>query len=504
MSKYINTPDIITIKEIEEKDYSLSAPQFKTLLIENKNNLFVRDFLERNLQRSDLGNEVGSLNYIGKSSKYFLRTKALQNYSFLPEINSETTKPIYPKVFYQMNLRKGDLIISKDSNIGEIIILNKDYPNHMLQSALYRLPVKEATKYYLLAFIKHRIFREQLDFIVPSGATIRHAKTLFLDCKISIPNSNKKQTMLYVSLLTQAIINKEKEIQNKHELILDTIKTELDNNQKANVFNFLFPKYDDLQYNDRLDSTFYSEKHQQISFKTTNYSFGYKSLDNQGLLLKPGPSLEIRLLGTRLNSNKPLPGFYRLITPKQILNSGILKDYEFIGTPRDIPRIQFGDILFGESGTGRTMVYLEDNTNTINNAHAHILRPIEGKCSLEKAITIRCIMQYYKEVGLIDCLTVGGAGGHLSPSYFDRVYIPNFQQKKQKEIAKLYYNPKAKNRITNATLKDFLELDNKFNKQAGIYELDRTAKQLKKRLDEVIDKIANDERIEILFNEANV
>jgi len=48
--------------------------------------------LERDLQRSDLGNEVGALNYIGKSSKYFLRTKALQKYSFLPEINSETTK----------------------------------------------------------------------------------------------------------------------------------------------------------------------------------------------------------------------------------------------------------------------------------------------------------------------------------------------------------------------------------------------------------------------------
>ena len=156
MSKYINTPDTITINEIEGNKFSLSAPQYKTLLIKNKNNLFVRDFLERDLTRSDLGNEVGTLNYIGKSSKYFLRTKALQNYSFLPEINSETTIPIFPKVFKQMNLKEGDLIISKDSNIGEIIILDKDYPNHMLQSALYRLPVIKETKYYLLAFIKDR------------------------------------------------------------------------------------------------------------------------------------------------------------------------------------------------------------------------------------------------------------------------------------------------------------------------------------------------------------
>lgn len=31
-----------------------------------------------------------------------------------------------------MNLKEGDIIISKDSNIGEIVILDKDYPNYML------------------------------------------------------------------------------------------------------------------------------------------------------------------------------------------------------------------------------------------------------------------------------------------------------------------------------------------------------------------------------------
>ncbi len=99
MSKYLNTPEIISFNEIAGKDYSLSAPQYKTLLIRNKNCLFVRDFLSRSLHNTDLGNEVGSLNYIGQSTHYFLRTKALQKHTFLPEINSETTRPIYPKVF---------------------------------------------------------------------------------------------------------------------------------------------------------------------------------------------------------------------------------------------------------------------------------------------------------------------------------------------------------------------------------------------------------------------
>ena len=101
---------------------------------------------------------------------------------YLPNLTDETALPIMPSEFVQMNLKEGDLLISKDSNIGEIVILDKNYPNHMLSGAIYRLPVKNEWRYYLLAFIKHKIFREQLDYMVPKGATIRHAKTLFLDC----------------------------------------------------------------------------------------------------------------------------------------------------------------------------------------------------------------------------------------------------------------------------------------------------------------------------------
>ena len=83
MSKYINTPLTISFDKIKTNNFSLSAPQYKTLLIKNNNCLEVRDFLARDLLRSDLGIEVGSINYIKKSPKYFLRTKALKKHSFL-------------------------------------------------------------------------------------------------------------------------------------------------------------------------------------------------------------------------------------------------------------------------------------------------------------------------------------------------------------------------------------------------------------------------------------
>jgi len=198
--QYIKTPAYISYNDIHKMDNILSSPRYTKLIMQNKNYKLLRDFLFRPLKKADLGVEVGSHNYIDKSPCYFLRTKALQPYSYLPDINSETSIPIIPKVFLDKNLKEGDLLISKDSNIGEIVILDKDYPDYMVSGAIYKLPIKEY-KYYLLAFIKHLFFREQLNFMVPKGATIRHAKTYFLDCKIPLPNKDKENTIKYIEIL---------------------------------------------------------------------------------------------------------------------------------------------------------------------------------------------------------------------------------------------------------------------------------------------------------------
>lgn len=498
MTDYIKTPKSISVNDIEEKGYTLSSSQYRNLYIANKNLKTVRQFLSRTLRRTDLGIEVGSQSYIDKSPCRFIKPKAFQSYSFLPEITSESALHILPQAFINHNLKEGDILISKDSNIGETVILDKDYPDCMLSGAIYKLPLDEL-KYYLLAFIKHPIFREQLDFMVPKGATIRHAGTRFLDCKIPIPNHNTSETITYVEALTKAIINKEKQIRQRHCDLMTLIDIELSHNQKNTPFKFEYPKYSNLSSGIRLDATYHSETYHKLMFPVINYRHGYCPLTEQGLELKPGPSLELKLLGTRIDSDKPIKGFYRLITPKQIHNYGTIKYYEYIGTPKRIQTIRYGDILFGESGTGRSMVYLDHDKNTINNAHAHILRPIEGRCSLNKAITIRCILQYYKEKGIIDCLTVGGAGGHLSPSYFDRVYIPTFDTDTQNQIARFYHTPDIKYDSSKCTLYDFEEYDNRFNMTAGIHELSQSQDRLQKLLTRAIDHIAEDSEVPFVF-----
>ena len=49
-------------------------------------------------------------------------------------------------------------------------------------------------------------------------------------------------------------------------------------------------------------------------------------------------------------------------------------------------------------------------------------------------------------------------------------------------------------------LDNFLTNDNEYNKQVGIYELDKTAKMLKEKINQAIDDIINDREVQILFS----
>jgi type I restriction enzyme S subunit len=495
---YIKIPNSISFNSIIEKDYTLSSSQYMDLIIPNENFLFVKDFLKRDLQRKDLGVEVGSLNYIGQSTHYFVRTKALQAHSFLPEITSETALPIMPNSFVKMNLKQGDLLISKDSNIDEIVILDKDYPNFMLSGAIYKLPVTEK-KYYLLAFIKHNIFREQLDFMVPKGATIRHAKTMFLDCKIPIPNVDAENVINFVESLTQAIINKEKLIKERHETILKAIETELLENQKANKFSFELPRINELEEVGRLDTNLYREHYKNVVFKIQNYKNGSQTISDLGFSLSRGQNLQVSNIGESVYSKKQYSNFYTLMLPKFLSKYGTVDKIEYLGNQNDLKTLQKGDLIFGAEGfeKGRSIVIIEELSRVITNIHGITIQQKEH--DVNKAIFVKCCLDYLRNKGLIDLYAVGGNGGSLAQKYWEIIPFPKFDKTKQDEIAKLYHNVEIDYYTDTFTLPNFLTKDNEYNEQAGIYELDKTAKQLKEILNKTIDNIINDDEIYIRF-----
>lgn len=94
---------------------------------------------------------------------------------------------------------------------------------------------------------------------------------------------------------------------------------------------------------------------------------------------------------------------------------------------------------------------------------------------------------WYRRMNLIDLMAVGGSGGHFSPEYFEYIKIPKFNEQVIDEIVSLYHTPDVVEYGTNS--KDY--------SQWGIMQLDKTVKKLKDELTIILDKIINDEQVEV-------
>lgn len=497
--RYTLVPKEISSSEISSNAFSISSAQYKQVIIPNTNCITVRDFLNRSLTNADLGSEVGSVNYIEWSPKLFFRTKGLQEHSFLPDINSESVRPINPKVFINQHLKEGDIIISKDSNIGEIIILDNDFPDWMLSGALYKLPVKK-WKYYLLAFIKNSCFREQLHIKVSKGATIKHAKTMFLDCRVPLPTKNQDLVIKYVEELTKALINKEKEISNKHNQIHQLIKSELEANQKSSKFHYEFPSLEDLKSAARFDTSIFTPYFKQEEFKIKNYGLGFSSIEDLDFEISRGQNLQVSNIGESIYSDKYYPGFYTLMLPKHLSKYGTVDEVQYLGNRKELKTLKKGDLIFGAEGfeKGRSIVILDERSKAITNIHGITLHHRQGNIQL--SIFVKCFLDYLRNIGLVDRYAVGGNGGSLAMKYWSIIPFPNFPDTKQKEIAKLYHNPQPALDTSKIKVDNFVQLDCAFNQKAGITELDKTAKKIKARLEEVIDQIVKDQTVDITFD----
>uniref|UniRef100_UPI0035A13620 hypothetical protein n=1 Tax=Neisseria dentiae TaxID=194197 RepID=UPI0035A13620 len=136
----------------------------------------------------------------------------------------------------------------------------------------------------------------------------------------------------------------------------------------------------------------------------------------------------------------------------------------------------------------------EDKDNYITNIHGVTLYNKD----LTLSIFVKYFLDYLVSNTIIDCIKVGGNGGSFAQKYWHNIYFPDFPIEKQQQIAKLYHNPTTYD-VKSATLDNFLVLDDEFNSQAGIYELDKTAKQLQIILNQAIENIINDKVVNIAF-----
>ena len=110
------------------------------------------------------------------------------------------------------------------------------------------------------------------------------------------------------------------------------------------------------------------------------------------------------------------------------------------------------------------------------------------------------MFDYYRSIGFMKKIGINGSGAESITKYqLPDIPFPRFSKEKEIEIVKYYHNGNAKYDIFRRSLDNFLDYDNKFNQEAGIYELDKSMKYLQEKLNEVINNIVNDIEVKIEF-----
>ena len=492
--KYLRVPREITLGDLRTKGASWSAGMYRRVEIPTSHTRTIRELIDG----YDKGRDPGSLYYLEKSTHYFIRTKALQTHSYLLSPKGGAITPLNPRVFKDMELADGDILLSKDSNVGECAMVDgPTWANYTLSGGILRLR-PAINRYYLFAFLKHELFRTELLSMVPRGATIAHANELWLNCRIAFPaQRNGEDAMALVAALTEAIIDKEKAIRLRNDQIHAQIETELTDNQRE-AFHYEHPTRVEIAHLGRFDAAIYGYEYKSKIARIKNYRRGWITPSAAGFTITPGPSLEIKLLLTRLDSETSKPGFYQLLIPANISEYGTMDTVRWIGTARKLPLLHAGDILFGEAGfhKGRSIVLIDEPERATTNAHGLYARRSDG--NLAQSIFFRCIFNWYRTHRLIDLMAVGGSGGHFSPDYFEFVLIPKFPESLQHEVVRLYHNHEPPP-TRKATLGNFVAWHRDWNQGLGIWELDREMKVLQQILTGVQGQIIDGETVKLPF-----
>ena len=422
---------------------------FKTLTEKNNfsaNNLSIFSFsfcravplkklLSRKLSKKDNGVEVGSINYIKNSPKIFIKAKSLSEKSYLLSLENETFEYIRPQVFKNISLKKGDLIISKDSNIGEVGFVWDDMPNAMLSSAMYKLPISKY-KYYIASFLKSSLFRNQLNILVPKGATIRHAGVKFLDCLIPFSDDNKVTEFL--DLISKYVVLIEIKMREKEEKIFDVIDKDLkEHSTQKNRESLNCVQISELMNENRLDVGMYSEDYRRIQDLINNYDNGVFSFDELGYSISRGQNLQVSSIGKSIYSNKNLHDYYCLILSNSITNHMTFHTDNYLGSKKQLKVIKKGDIIFTCRGNlGKCFVLCNDLKAITNIDNVHIS---SKKHSLEENIALACFLHYLQIINHLNNIAIQGSGADSFTKYhFDKIKIPNFKQKIIKELSNIY------------------------------------------------------------------
>jgi hypothetical protein len=428
----------LSIEQIRGNRCSFSPGHYSDVHVATPEVRLVRDLLDAD-EPYDGGAEPGSGAYVDRSTKHLIRTKALQRESWLVYPKGDAIVPINPLSWHDQRLAVDDILLSKDSNVGEVAVLDAAHATgHMRSGGVLRLN-PNCNRWYLFAFLKHPSFVSQVKAATPRGATIRHAGERWLECKIPLPRqTNAEQVMEYVGDLARCIVEKERAIRARSEQTFSIVDDEL-RRRSTGPPTHTMPTLAAIKRHGRFDAAIYDRAYSDAIALVDAYEHGSESPSSAGFTVSPGPSLELKIIKTREDAEEWRPGLYTLLLPKNLSEYGTVNRWQWLGTAKSLPLLEHGDVVFGEAGfhKGRSVVLLEAPAKCTTNAHGIYAR--HDRRDLEAAIVFRAIFHWYRESGLIDLIAVGGSGGHLSPSYFDEyIRLPKFPATIRRRLTQCY------------------------------------------------------------------
>ena len=479
----LQVPSEIRSQDVHSKEFTWSPAMYRTVDIPNPNVTPIRELLVPD-HPYDRGKEPGSIWYARQSNKFLIRTKALQDYSYLIYPKGDAIIPINPRAFVEQRLADGDIVMSKDSNVGSCAMVHGDcWNNYMVSGGILRLH-PSIDRYYFFSFLKHPIFKSQLLARVPRGATISHAKSLWLECLIPFPDTTDSHSVMSaISKVMQAIIEKEVAIREKNSSIDITIENELTNNQKGGTrkYSSNSATLGELQRLGRLDAALYSKEFRDKQALIQNYEGGSATYEELGFEVRRGQNLQVSCIGKSIYSERAKPNFYRLAAPSDLSEYRTIRAFRYLGNRKSLDVLKKGDVIFGAEGfcKGRSVILADEVQRTITNIHGIVFHSNDG--DIIKGIFLGCFLGYLRNEGIVDAIGAGGSGGSLAIGYFHLVLFPKFPRNIQENIASLYHSA-APPPDTPCSLDNFVEWHREWNRGLGIWELEKELKNLERIL----------------------
>lgn len=482
--KYIQIPSSISFREMQENDCCFAPSKYSRFMPNNNTQYMTLSYLcvestnkiKFDKQKKYQYSEIGDIN---------INNGFVESYHYygvdLPSKN--------PKV-----IRKDDIVISTVRTYrGGIGYITDNGDDQCCSPAMIviRNVDEIITKEYLFSILRTPFFIEQILGFLNRGMYPRLDKEAMKHILIPIPKN--KTALKYITDLTRAYLNKMSLIKQRHSIILQKIERELLDNQLENQFCYDLPTFDEVKNLGRLDTGIYSEKFKEIDFLIKNYRNGFFYIDENNI--KSGSTPEVRYIGYQENLK------YRWITPTHCSDYGTLSSERI--NMQVCNNINQNCILLinrtSKGGIGEYVgiagfYYYDDfGAGHHNQGMYRVLNYQTDKLLFILSFLNCSLMRKY-----CSRLSVGSKMKELKTEQFLQIPFPNFSEPKQQEIAKLYHNP-IEYPTNQFSLENFLELDNQYNEQAGIYELDKTAKYLKNMLNQAIENVIDDKEVNIVF-----